>query len=217
MDTSMRIVDTEPDSMYYGICLETIGRDSILFLSDNGDSTWLTMSATARRIGTVEADSRLAIIKTTKTGNEVSLFVNLSMLMGQWVQPDPVSAGNLTGFMLAEGGAAQGLNIAEFNYDNWRIFNGKLLLDITYEEGFGTSETDTFNIMRLTSDSLWLLGSQRMFLHRMNRDEKLDITQDYSVSPELGSSLDPNEDGLDEDNKGTGDLQFFNPDFDVVP
>ena len=217
MTEQMSLVEATADSMYYGICLDVLSGDSISFLSDDGDSVMLVLGRSVRRIGILSPSSRIAVIKSSKFSNEVSLFVNLSMLMGQWVQPDPMSGGNTCGFLLAEGGAAQTLNIADYTYDNWRVFNGKLLIDLSYTEGMGSSTTDTFNIVRLTADSLWLQGAEHMYLHRMLANERLDETQELGIETPSDESYDYLNDDAETDDGEADDMQFFNPDFDVAP
>lgn len=215
---SMVIIDTHPDSMYYGLCIETRGKDSLLFLADEGDTTWLHLADDARKAGYINADDRVAIIKADKDGSEISLFINVSMLMGEWVQPDPMSEGSLTGFMLAEGGAAQSINISDRNHDNWRIVNGRLLLDISYTEGFGQNYTDTFTITRLTTDTLWLQGSDRMFLHRLRSGEATDISSDYAVDPSLGMDYSPELSEQDiPEGEPSPDGMFYDTEYDVAP
>lgn len=218
-EQKMRIVEIDKDSMQYGVCLELHGSDSMLYLMDEGDTLWLQFKDDAIRIGELEPDARVAIITTTGHTQKVSLCINTSMLMGRWVQPDAVAEGSLRGFMLAEGGAAQSINISDINYDNWRISNGKLLLDISYVDGFGQNYTDTFSILRLTNDSLWLRGQQRLFLHRLSNNETADATASYTVDPESGMDFSPELDEQDIVNNSdiSDDDLFFNPDYDVAP
>ena len=214
----MHIVELDKDSMLYGVYLGMQGMDSLLFMYDEGDTAWLMLTDNVRMLGPLQDEDRVALM-LADDGHRVDMCINTSLLMGQWVEPDPVAEGSMRGFMLAEGGAAQSINIPDLNYDNWRLANGQLLLYASYTEGYGQNFTDTFNILLLGNDSLWLRGSQRKFLHRLRNGETTDISANYTVDPDMGMDFSP--ETADKDipagEYNDDDGRFFNPDYDVVP
>lgn len=78
-------------------------------------------------------------------------------LVGKWVQPVPGMDAMVQGFVLEEGGKAASVNMATLTYEAWAVEDGRLILS---GESVGNRQTisfsDTFNIEKLTSDSLVL-------------------------------------------------------------
>ena len=78
-------------------------------------------------------------------------------LVGKWVQPVPGMPAMEQGFVLEEGGRAASVNMATLTYEAWEVEDGRLILS---GKSVGNRQTisfsDTFNIEKLTSDSLVL-------------------------------------------------------------
>ena len=189
----MRMVEIARDSMSYGICLDVRGSDSLLFLTDQGDTLWHSLSPDVSVIGKITPGEQLAIMLTpTSRRQEVSVVVNTSMLVGEWVEADPIAEGNVKGYQIGNGGAAEGINLTDVTIEGWSIYNGKLLIT----GSFGVEQfTDTFTIRRLTADTLRLASGNvdAHIMHRLRPGEANyeNANYDYEADPTSGKDFNP--------------------------
>lgn len=186
------MVELTRDSMQYGVCLERTEGDSILFLTDEGDTVWLVLSERLQVAGKIEAGEQLAIMTAGGSRqNSVIRAINTSMLAGEWVESDPIAEGNVKGYQIADGGAVEGINLPDVNLEGWALYNGRLLISGSY----GVEQfTDTFEVRVLTADSLWLIArTETHFLHRMQPGEANyeNATYDFDADPTVGLDFNP--------------------------
>ena len=190
-ERGMRIVEIERDSMSYGLCLAHRA-DTILFVNDIGDTLTLLLSPVAKVVGDITPGEQMAVMTApTSRTPMVTLALNTTMLIGEWVESDPVAEGNVMGYRIGQGGAAEGINLQDVSVEGWTLHNGRLLLTGSYGiEHF----TDTFAITRLTPDSLCLRGrTDEYFFHRMQPGEANyeNPSFDFDADPTASTDLNP--------------------------
>ncbi len=176
----MQIISAETDSTRYGIVIRMDG-DSLKWLSEYGDTLWSNIHS-AEVLGSMGADHRLALLFQQGSNYLVKNAIDLSDLVGRWVEPDPVDEGMVQGIELEEVGTANSINSRSNHYVSWRLYNGKLLLVDSYEGIIDDNlPEDTLRILRLTADSMnVIIGSNKHFYRKSNSADE-DIIRDYSI------------------------------------
>ena len=191
-EASTRVHQMPQDPLLYGVCLG-ISSDSLLFFTDEGDTLWLPLAYDLELGGALTKGHRFALM-LRPDDNKVVRAVNTSMLIGDWVEPDPVSEGNVKGFMLSSGGNATSINIEDMAFESWNIFEGRLLLHGAFVGSGNQTFTDTFTIVSLLADSLMIEGSgTKHFMHRMRPGELNyeNTTYQFEEDPEAGVDYSP--------------------------
>lgn len=191
-ERGIRIVEVTRDSMLYGMCINLLSDDSLLFLTDMGDTVSYQLSPSLRLAGKIVPGEQLAImLEPTSRQQVVSLAINTAMLVGEWVENDPIAEGNVKGYSIGQGGAADGINLMDLTINGWAIYNGRFMLFGT----FGVEQfTDTFDILRLTQDSLVLNGrTEKHILHRLRPGEANyeNAEYDFNADPTAGMDFNP--------------------------
>lgn len=145
------------DGLVYGILKDTRD-DRFLIQTDAGDTLWVRMLIEGGFVGDAIPNSRFAY-QPADSKDKASFAVNLSMLIGEWVEPSALAEGTFCGVELNDGGIAVSINSQTTEYLGWQLLNGHLLLMST-PLGLDINEisTDTFAIKMLTPDSL-ILGN----------------------------------------------------------
>ena len=109
------------------------------------------------------------------------MIVNRSVLLGNWVTPNPIDGSSFMGVSIQKGGTAESIDQSELVYKSWRLFNGKLIFMVTLEDGIGSDEAHVFSIIRLNRDSLIISGDdeiQEYGRQKLEVDDGLDIELD---------------------------------------
>jgi hypothetical protein len=83
--------------------------------------------------------------------------VKPELLVGDWVEPNPIDADELQGIELLKDGKAKSINMETLQYTNWYITEDKLAL-VVKSIGIHTSSIDTliYTVERLTDKELIL-------------------------------------------------------------
>jgi hypothetical protein len=68
--------------------------------------------------------------------------------------PDPLDGSDEIGIRIKEGGVAESIEMTNITYRTWRIFNGKLEITSIREGGGEGEETNYFDILKLSQDTL---------------------------------------------------------------
>lgn len=149
------ILGAVQDNMIYGILQDTRD-DCFLIRTDSGDTLWVRMLTEGGFIGDPVPGNRFAY-QAVDGKAKARFAVNLSMLIGEWVEPSALAEGTYCGVELSDGGIALSINSQTTEYVAWQLLDGCLLLTST-PLGLDINElsTDTFAIKMLTSDSLIL-------------------------------------------------------------
>ena len=146
-------MDDGADSTVYGKYLEG-GMSKMVLLTDNGDTVEYYVDDKDEMVkgGCFEGD-RMAVIGQNVDGElSVQHAVNLNSLQGKWTD----IAKN---FEIKEGGVVASSATAESKpYTKWKIYNGRLVLN-----------TDTFDVLALGPDSLWLECDKGIFQYKRQK------------------------------------------------
>lgn len=177
MDTVVR------DTMIHGFCARGSGPGVLIMITDGGDTLTLAVDKARKDSllkGNYALGDEIAVTVNTDTTEAVTV-VNKTALYGNWVMPNPIDGSSKMGLSILKGGTAESIDQSEVIYRSWRLFNGKLILVLTREDGIGSEETQTFTIKRLTRDSLVVADDDEWYeYHRKELDveESLDIKLD---------------------------------------
>ena len=101
--------------------------------------------------GGLMVGDRLAVIADVDEYGEqrATLILNLTSLLGRWTSIDK-------NFEVQEGGVVSSYVQAETNpWTSWKVLNGQLILD-----------RDTFDVMELGADSLYLENNSGIFVYK---------------------------------------------------
>lgn len=89
--------------------------------------------------------------------SDIKEVSNTSSLIGSWVEPNPINAKEVQGFILKNDSIAESINMATLLYKKWWKKDGKLIL-VAESIGNHTSGVDTtsYIIMKSTEKELEL-------------------------------------------------------------
>lgn len=153
------------DSTIYGICGEESSANTLHLITDNGENLMLnTLAATENHnvFGHFDDGDRMAVI-ANESRTEAEIIINLSMLMGDWVMPNPLDGTSYMGFSIKDGGIAESLNQSSIIYKTWQLQNGRLQIVSVREGGGDFEEEEVFQFLKLTGDSLILQGNDEIY------------------------------------------------------
>lgn len=205
-DEGMHIVEHHRETMLYAMLLEAKGTDSIRVLTDLGDSLWMTVPDPEAIVGELIGNDRLAIMPMQTNPHVVNRLVNLTQMMGRWIEPSPLDEGSGQGVQLLEGGTAVSINSQTTEYESWRFADGRLVL-VSHPIGFEDTEqmVDTFDVVLLSRDSLQLANASTRFFftHTLGKPET-DLT-----GVRIGGTV--------REERVNDDYDLFNPEGDVAP
>jgi hypothetical protein len=144
------------DTTMYGICANGSAMNTLQMLTDAGDSVSLSTER-AQEAGQVfggyAVGDRMAVLVNRDT-TEATMVINMSMLLGDWVMPNPLDGSDEVGISIKEGGIAESIKQSSIFYKTWRIFNGRLEIDAERESGLDISEHQSCKLLYLSADSL---------------------------------------------------------------
>lgn len=82
---------------------------------------------------------------------------NKNLLIGSWVEPNPINKNDVQGVTINNDGTAKSINMATLVYKKWWKEDGKLIL-VAESIGNGSSSLDTtkYEIIKLTDKELEL-------------------------------------------------------------
>lgn len=149
----------------YGIAASTTQGDTLKLMIDNGDT--LTIDVTAARenqklFGELTGGDRMIVLTNVeKTVAEV--VINQNMLLGDWVMPDPIDGSSEIGIKIKEGGIAEGIEQSTISYRTWKVVDGQLEIVSIRDGGGQEEETNYYDIIKLTQDSLTYKNDEDTF------------------------------------------------------
>ena len=155
-EDTVDVNDLIRDHTVYGLCGGVPSESKLKVVTDNGDTLLLDVTPAIKdhkMFGSVRPGDRLALMinKEQTAANEV---INLNYLLGDWVMPDPLDGSDEVGIRIKEGGVAESIEMTNITYRTWRIFNGKLEITSIREGGTEAEETNFFDILKLSQDTL---------------------------------------------------------------
>lgn len=144
------------DHTLYGLCGAIPSSSQLKVITDTGDTLALDITRAIenrKMLGSIRVGDRLAVM-TNKNQTEATEVININLLLGDWVMPDPLDGSDEIGIRIKEGGVAESIEMTNITYRTWRIFNGKLEITSIREGGGEAEETNYFDILKLSSDTL---------------------------------------------------------------
>lgn len=140
------------DSTQYGVCGEGSAMHTLELITDGGDTLYYTFQVeddTDVQGGMMSGDRMAVMGRSTQEGLVATRIINLTTLLGKWTSLDK-------NFEIVEGGLVNSSVEAESNpWVSWKILNGRLLLN-----------TDTFYVVSLGADSLYLENQNGIFVYK---------------------------------------------------
>ncbi len=140
------------DTTLYGNCLEG-GMSTFSMIDEKGDTLFFLLEdvdTVADVQGGIYPGDKLAVIAHSVDGQLVAQkVININSLRGRWISLDK-------NFEIKDDGVVESSVEAESNpYTSWRIWNGQLILS-----------NDTFSILQLGPDSLYLENNSGIFTYK---------------------------------------------------
>lgn len=146
------------DSTFYGICGDGSAMNTLQLITDMGDTVSLsTIPAQEAQsvFGGYSVGDRMAVLLNADS-TAARLIVNESMLLGNWVMPNPIDGSDEMGFSIKTGGIVEGIEQGSIIYKTWRFFNGMLKLEWQREGGGDFDEEGYYSIVEFEPDRLVL-------------------------------------------------------------
>lgn len=139
----------------FGICGDDVAMNTLQLLTDSGDTLNLSIErakAAGQVKGSYEPGDRMAVVMNDK--HKVKAVINETVLMGNWVMPNPLDGSSTVGIRIKDGGIAESIEQPSIIYKTWKIVNGQLELTMVREGGGDMEESEIFAIQKLDADSL---------------------------------------------------------------
>ena len=155
-EDTVDVNDLIRDHTLYGLCGGIPSTSHLMVVTDNGDTLTLDITRAQmdrKMLGAVRVGDRLAVM-TNKKKTEATEVININLLLGDWVMPDPLDGSDEIGIRIKEGGVAESIEMTNITYRTWRIFNGKLEITSIRESGGEGEETNYYDILKLSQDTL---------------------------------------------------------------
>jgi hypothetical protein len=153
------------DSTIYGICTDGAAMHTIQLQTDNGDTITIDVMQAQENekvFGGYEPGDRMAVV-TNRNQTQAVTVINLSVLLGDWVIPNPLDGTSVMGLSIRDGGIAESINQSSQIYKTWRLVNGNLELVSIREGGGDFEETEYYRFRMLTEDSLIIDSGEQIF------------------------------------------------------
>lgn len=154
--------------------------NNIMLITAKGDTIDIsTMNADRSKVpGVLIGDSvKIAYEKEAEGGIEVLNALDLSItkhspycyIQGAWVEPNPINAKEVQGFILNKDGTASSVNMATLVFESWTLDDNVLILGYkSMGNGLTLEGADTLNVVKLNADSL-VLSQNNAIIWRLFR------------------------------------------------
>lgn len=172
------------DSTIYGLCGAGSAMNTLELITDGGDTLTINLSSTRDKdmvFGGYSVGDELAVITTSDSVNAL-MVINKSVLLGNWIMPNPIDGSSDIGISLLKGGTAESINQSSIVYKSWRLFNGKMQITATRNDGIDMEEVFVYTIKQLTNNTL-ILVDEEDDVQEYNR-------QSFEEDEDLGIELD---------------------------
>lgn len=153
------------DVTVFGLCGENAAMNSLQLMTDMGDTLNLNIEDARENnqvFGNYAPGDRLAILMSPDQ-KTVKMVINESVLMGNWLMPNPIDGSSEVGIRIKDGGIAESIEQTSNNYKTWKIIDGKLELTLVREGGGDEEETGWYTIDKLDADSLIFHDEEDLF------------------------------------------------------
>ena len=155
-EDTVDVNDLIRDHTLYGLCGGIPSASVLKVITDSGDTLTLNVTRAQsdhKMLGSIKVGDRLAVM-TNKNQTEATEVININLLLGDWVMTDPLDGSDEIGIRIKEGGVAESIEMTNITYRTWRIFNGQLEITSIREGGGQSEETNFFEILKLSHDTL---------------------------------------------------------------
>lgn len=153
------------DSTLYGICGEATTMNMLQIIVDTGDTLMLDISSAKDKgqvFGGLQVGDRMAVLPNKSMTGALTV-INQTTLLGNWVMPNPIDGSDEVGISIKEGGVAESIDQSSIIYRTWRLSNGRLEIVSVREGASDMEETNIYDIVKLTADSLVYQDSEEVF------------------------------------------------------
>ena len=158
------------DSTIYGVCSDGSTMHVMQLISDTLHLNLMDAEENNKLFGGFTIGDRMAVL-ANDAKKRAEWVVNLNVLMGDWVMPNPLDGSSVMGFSIHDGGIVEGINQGSIIYKTWRLINGKFELTSVREGGGDFEESELYTLLFLSDDSLSYRNSEQVF--EFNRPGKV--------------------------------------------
>lgn len=175
----------ERDSTIYGFCGRASTSKMLQLITSTDDTLYFDVEE-ARKKGRVMADYQRGdeiYVLPDSDRTKALMTINKNHLLGEWVMPSPYDGSSPAGIVLKDGGEAESFEQqGDILYKSWRIINGRLQVVETRDDGTDIDYVQTYDILRMTKDSLYLKNDEESYEYGRyvpEPEEDLGIDLDY--------------------------------------
>ncbi len=159
------------DPTVYGICGESTTMNVLQLLTDMGDTLTFELSEAQENnmlLGGMQTGDRMVVVPNhDKT--QALIVINETTLLGNWVMPNPLDGSDEVGIRIKEGGIAESIEQSSISYRTWKLLRGQLEIVHVEEDGSGLEETNIYDIIKLTADSLVYKNAEDLYEYSRQR------------------------------------------------
>ena len=155
-EDTVDVNDLIRDHTLYGLCGAISSTSQLKVITDVGDTLTLDITPALenhKMLGSVRVGDRLAVM-TNKNQTEASEVININLLLGDWVMPNPIDGSSEVGIRIKEGGVAESIEQSSIIYKTWKIFNGRLEILSQRDGGGDEEELNLYELVKLGPDTL---------------------------------------------------------------
>ena len=154
------------DSTIYGFCGRASTPKQLQLITATNDTLYINVEEARTRgrvLGGYATGDELYVLPAADHG-VAQLVINKAGLLGEWAMPSPYDGSSPAGIIIKDGGEAESLEQqGDIIYKSWRIFNGQIQIVETRDDGTDIDYMQTYDITRMTRDSLYLVNSEESY------------------------------------------------------
>ena len=112
-EDTVDVNDLIRDHTVYGLCGAIPSTTQLKVITDVGDTLTLDITPALenrKMLGSIRVGDRLGVM-TNKNQTMATEVININLLLGDWVMPDPLDGSDEIGIRLKEGGVAESIEM----------------------------------------------------------------------------------------------------------
>ncbi|MBR1415252.1 MAG: hypothetical protein IJ570_05260 [Prevotella sp.] len=180
-------LEEDRDSTIYGFCGPASTQKVLQLITSTDDTLYINVE-NARKNNRVMAGYHRGdeiYVLPDADHSQALLTINKNSLLGEWVMPSPYDGSSPAGIVLKDGGEAESFEQqGDILYKSWRIYNGRLQVVEARDYDSSIDYTQTYDIIRMTGDSLYLKNEEESYeygRYAPEPEEDLGIELDYNT------------------------------------